>query len=59
MLNMEICPCGECKISNWCISEQVKFQDHDQERRGKTFACGVVNHEKDTNSNHDGSRGKI
>ncbi|GEM_PF-5697449 len=30
MLNIEICPCQKCEVSNWCIIEQVKFQDHDQ-----------------------------
>ncbi len=40
MLNMEICPCGECKISKWCIIEQVKFQDHDQ--RNPINWCGVL-----------------
>jgi hypothetical protein len=30
MLNTEICPCQKCRISKWCILEQVKFQDCDQ-----------------------------
>lgn len=40
MLNIEICPCEECKISKWCIREQVKFQDHDQ--RNPVNWCTVL-----------------